>query len=224
MGPLPKGTRLARARRELAGCLRDYPGVCRDRAKLRAAISRWQRIEKLAIDLYAMLAEEWGQERWSYNPLIDDASGDTSQPWIEVITETFAMQMHLRKGKLDPGRDWLYLSLLDILDQPIPRRAESIDQRHWRPLCALRTSCDGLGTFPRSSAARACGSPHRTCIGTRPSAWTVSLRPCRRGAAFMAQVGINQATKLMVVNPEPLGVRAMVGSARPPRSAEDVKP
>jgi hypothetical protein len=114
VGPLPKGMGLARARRELAGCLRDYPGVRRDRAKLRAAISRWQRIEKLAIDLYAMLAQEWRQERWSYNPLIDDAFRRYLLPSIEVITETFAMQMHLRKGKLDPGHDWLYLSLLDI--------------------------------------------------------------------------------------------------------------
>ena len=61
--PLPKGARLARARRELAKCLRDYPGIRRDRVKLRAAQTRWQRIDKLATDLYAMLAEEWRQKR-----------------------------------------------------------------------------------------------------------------------------------------------------------------
>ena len=51
VGPLPKGARLARARRELATCLRDYPGLQRDRAKLRAAMLRWQRIDKLAATL-----------------------------------------------------------------------------------------------------------------------------------------------------------------------------
>ena len=112
--PLPKGARLARARRELAKCLRDYPGIRRDRVKLRAAQTRWQRIDKLATDLYAMLAEEWCQKRWRYNPLIDDAFKRYLLPSTKVITETFAMQMRLRKGKLDPGRDWLYLSLLDI--------------------------------------------------------------------------------------------------------------
>jgi hypothetical protein len=112
--PLPKGARLARAWRELAKCLRDYPGIRRDRVKLRAAQTRWQRIDKLATDLYAMLAEEWCQKRWRYNPLIDDAFKRYLLPSTKVITETFAMQMRLRKGKLDPGRDWLYLSLLDI--------------------------------------------------------------------------------------------------------------
>jgi hypothetical protein len=112
--PLRKGARLARARRELAKCLRDYPAIRRDRVKLRAAQTRWQRIDKLATDLYAILAEEWWQKRWRYNPLIDDAFKRYLLPSAKVITETFAMQMRLRKGKLDPGRDWLYLSLLDI--------------------------------------------------------------------------------------------------------------
>jgi hypothetical protein len=112
--PLPKGARLARARRELAKCLRDYPGIRRDRVKLRAAQTRWQRIDKLATDLYAMLAEEWFQKRWRYNPIIDGAFKRYLLPSTKGITETFAMQMRLRKGKLDPGRDWLYLSLLDI--------------------------------------------------------------------------------------------------------------
>src|SRR5262249_23172018 len=69
VGPLPKGAKLVRARRELAKCLRDYPGLRRDRAKLRAALLRWQQIDKLATDLYAMLAEEWRRKRWRYNPL-----------------------------------------------------------------------------------------------------------------------------------------------------------
>ena len=112
--PLPKGARLARARRELAKCLRDYPDIQRDRIKLRAAQTRWQRINKLATNLYDMLAEEWRQKRWRYNPLIDDAFKLYLLPSSQVINESFAMQKRLRKGKFDPGRDWLYLSLLDI--------------------------------------------------------------------------------------------------------------
>jgi hypothetical protein len=114
VGPLPKGARLARARRELSKCLRDYPGLRRDRTKLRAALLRWQQIDKLATDLYAMLAAEWRQKRWRYNPLIDDAFKRYLLRSTKVITETLAMQVRLRKGKLDPDRDWLYLSLLDI--------------------------------------------------------------------------------------------------------------
>jgi hypothetical protein len=112
--PLPKGARPARARRELAKCLRDYPGMRRDRVKLRAARTRWKRIDKLATDLYAMLAEEWQQKRWRYNPLIDDAFKRYLLPSTKAITETSAMRMRMRKGKRDPGRDWFYLSLLDI--------------------------------------------------------------------------------------------------------------
>jgi hypothetical protein len=121
VGPLPKGARLARARRELAKCLRDYPGLRRDRAKLRAAMLRWRRIEKLAADLHAMLTDEWQEKRWRYNPLIDDAFKLYLLPSTKVITETFAMQMRLRKGKLDPGRDWVYLSLLDIWINQLPK-------------------------------------------------------------------------------------------------------
>ena len=68
VGPLPKGARLARARQELAKCVRDYPGLRQDRAKLRAAMLRWQRIRELATDLHAMLAEEWRQKRMPYYP------------------------------------------------------------------------------------------------------------------------------------------------------------
>lgn len=114
MGPLPKGARLGRARRELAKCLRDYPGLRRDRTNLRAALPRWLQIDKLATDLYAMLGEEWRQKRWRYNPLIDDAFKRYLLRSTKVITETHAMQARLRKGKRDPDRDWLYLSLLDI--------------------------------------------------------------------------------------------------------------
>ena len=114
VGPLPKNARLARARRELAKCLRSYPGMRRDRARLRAAQARWRRIDKLATNLYAMLAEEWEQKRWRYNPLIDDAFKRYLLRATKVITETLAMQLRLRKGKLDPSRDWLYSSLLEI--------------------------------------------------------------------------------------------------------------
>jgi hypothetical protein len=72
VGPLPKGARLARARRELAKCLRDYPGLRRERGTLRAALTRWQRIEKLTSELYAAINEEW-RRGWTYNVLIDDA-------------------------------------------------------------------------------------------------------------------------------------------------------
>jgi hypothetical protein len=114
VGPLPKGAKLGRARRELTKCLRRYPGLRLDRAKLRAALLRWQQIDKLATDLYAMLAEEWRQKRWRYNPLIDDAFKRHLLRSTKVIIHTRAMQSRLRKGKLDPDRDWLYLSLLDI--------------------------------------------------------------------------------------------------------------
>jgi hypothetical protein len=114
VGPLPKGAKLGRARRELTKCLRRYPRLRRDRAKLRAALLRWRQIDKLATDLYAMLAEEWRAKRWRRNPLIDDAFKRYLLRSTKVIIHMLAMQARLRKGKLDPDRDWLYLSLLDI--------------------------------------------------------------------------------------------------------------
>jgi hypothetical protein len=113
VGRLPKGAGLTRARRELAKCLRDYPGLRRDRAKLRAALLRWQRIEKLTSQLYAAIDEEW-RRGWTYNALIDDAFKVYLLRSTTVWTEHLAMQGRTRKGKLDPDRDWLYLSLLDI--------------------------------------------------------------------------------------------------------------
>jgi hypothetical protein len=112
--PLQKGVSLARAREELAACLSDYPGLQRDRAELRAALRKWKRIEKQVTGAYAMTAGEWRQKRLPYNPLVDDAFQRYLLPSIKIRTETFSMQIHLRKGKLDPGHDWLYLSLLDI--------------------------------------------------------------------------------------------------------------
>jgi len=113
VGPLPKGARLARARRELAKCLRDYPGLRRERGTLRAALTRWQRIEKLTNELYAAINEEW-RRGWTYNALIDDAFKIYLLRSTAVWTEHLAMQVRTRKGKLDPDRNRLYLSLLDI--------------------------------------------------------------------------------------------------------------
>jgi hypothetical protein len=114
VGSLPKGAKPRRARRELSKCLRDYPGLRRDRATLRAALGRWRQIDKLTTDLHALITEEWRQKRWRYNPLIDDAFKKYLLRSSKMLTETLAMQVRVRKGKLDPDRDWLYLSLLDI--------------------------------------------------------------------------------------------------------------
>jgi hypothetical protein len=114
VGPLPNGARLARARLELAKCLRDYPGLRRDRAKLRAAMLRWQRIEKLATDLHAMLANEWRQGRLRYIPIVDDMFKKYLLRLSKPLSEMLPLQLRARKGRLNPDRDWLYLSLLDI--------------------------------------------------------------------------------------------------------------
>ena len=112
VGPLPKGAKLARARRELAKCLRDYPGLRREPVNLRAVLARWQRIDKLATELYGAISEEW-RRGWTHNALIDDAFTyllRSSTFW----TQHLAMQVRARKGRLDPDLDRLYLSLLDI--------------------------------------------------------------------------------------------------------------
>jgi hypothetical protein len=114
VGPLPKGANPARARREFAKCLRDYPGLRRDRATLRAALPRWQRIAKLATDLHAMLTEEWQQRRLRYVPMVDDMFKKYLLRLSKPLSEILPLQLRARKGKLDPDRDWLYLSLLDI--------------------------------------------------------------------------------------------------------------
>jgi hypothetical protein len=72
-----------------------------------------QRIEKLTSELYAAINEEW-RRGWTYNVLIDDAFKIYLLRSTAVWTEHLAMQVRTRKGKLDPDRDRLYLSLLDI--------------------------------------------------------------------------------------------------------------
>lgn len=114
VGPLLKGARLVPARRELAKCLRDYPDLRRDRAKLRAAMLRWQRIDRLATDLHAMLVEEWQQRRLRYVPIVDDMFKKYLLRLSGPLSEMLPLQLRARKGRLDPDRDWLYLSLLDI--------------------------------------------------------------------------------------------------------------
>jgi hypothetical protein len=114
VGPLPKGARLARARRELAKCLRDYPGLRRDRAKLRAAMLRWERIKKLSTDLHAMLTTEWLPGRLRYIPMVDDVFKKYLLRLSKPLGEMFPLQLRARKGRLNPDRNWLYLSLLDI--------------------------------------------------------------------------------------------------------------
>jgi hypothetical protein len=114
VGPLPKGAKLARARRELAKCLRDYPDLRRNRATLRAALPRWQRIAKLATDLHAMLTEEWQQRRLRYVPMVDDVFKKYLLRLSKPLNENLSVRLSARKGWLDPDRHWLYLSLLDI--------------------------------------------------------------------------------------------------------------
>jgi hypothetical protein len=113
VGPPPKGARPARARRELAKCLRDYPGMPRDRAKLRASQARWQRIHRLTTELHAILTEEW-QRGWTYNALVDDAFKKYLLPSTAIWTEYLAMRVRDHKGRRDPAREWLYLELLHI--------------------------------------------------------------------------------------------------------------
>jgi hypothetical protein len=95
VGPLPKGARLARARRKLAKCLRDYPGMRRSRAQLRAAQAYWQRKHELATELYAMYREEW-RKGWTYNALIDDALKKHVLRSTAVWTKHFAAQVRAR--------------------------------------------------------------------------------------------------------------------------------
>jgi len=112
IGPLSKRAKPVQARRRLARCLRDYRGLRRDRSKLRNALRRWRRIDKLATALTTALTEEWQHKRWRYNPLIDDALKKHLLPATKSITESLAMLVRIRKGKLDPARGWLYETLL----------------------------------------------------------------------------------------------------------------
>jgi hypothetical protein len=134
VGPLPKGARLARARRELAKCLRDYPGLRRERGTLRAALTRWQRIEKLTNELYAAINEEW-RRGWTYNALIDDAFKIYLLRSTAVWTEHLAMQSRSQSPLPVVARH---------LDQSIWRQAPGIDQWHRRPMRALCQGSNGL--------------------------------------------------------------------------------
>ena len=113
-GPLPRRGKLVQARRRLARCLRDFRGLSRDRAKLRDALRRCRHIYKLARALNDAIDNEWQHKRWRYNPLIDDALKKYLLPQAKSSIEALAMLVRIRKGKRDPARDWLYLTLLDI--------------------------------------------------------------------------------------------------------------
>jgi hypothetical protein len=75
---------------------------------------RWQRIDELATDLHAMLAEEWRQGRLRYIPIVDDVFKNYLLRLSKPLSKMLPLQLRARKGRLDPDRDWLYLSLLDI--------------------------------------------------------------------------------------------------------------
>jgi hypothetical protein len=113
VGPLPKGARLAYARLKLAECVRDYPGLRRDPAQLESALARWQRIHRLTTELYKAIDEEW-RRGWTRNALIEDALQKHLLPSSTFWITHFAWKLGLHKGKLDPDRDRLYVSLLDI--------------------------------------------------------------------------------------------------------------
>jgi hypothetical protein len=112
IGPDAKPKRPVQARHRLARCLRDYRGLRRNPATLRSALRRWQRIDKLAHALDAALTDEWRHKRWRYNPLIDDALKKHLLPATESIIYALTMSVRIRKGKLDPARDFLYETLL----------------------------------------------------------------------------------------------------------------
>jgi citrate lyase beta subunit len=128
--PLPKNAKLKRARRALAACLCDYRGLRISRDALRDRQASWRRIDKLAADFHdALIAElldkrviriaEWRHKQkrlriaeWSHKRV-----SNSLQHWretIKAVVETLDTLMRARKGKLDPERDWLYLSLLGI--------------------------------------------------------------------------------------------------------------
>jgi len=104
--------RPVQARCRLARCLRDYRGLRREPATLHNMLQRWQHIDELARELDAALSDEWRHKRWRYNPLIDDALKKYLLPATKSITEHLATSVRIRKGKLDPARDFLYEILL----------------------------------------------------------------------------------------------------------------
>ena len=113
VGPLPKGAKLVRARLKLAECVRDYPRLRRDPAHLESALARWQRIHWLTTELYAAIEDEW-RGGWTRNALIEDAFQKHLLQSSTFWTTHLSWKLSLHKGKLDPDRDRLYVSLLDI--------------------------------------------------------------------------------------------------------------
>jgi hypothetical protein len=69
---------------------------------------------RLATGLHAALVEEWRQGRLRYIPIVDDVFEKYLLRLSKPLTEILPLQLRARKGRLDPDRDWLYLSLLDI--------------------------------------------------------------------------------------------------------------
>ena len=101
--------------------------------KLRAAMLRWQRIERLANDLHAALVEEWQQGRLRYVAIVDDVFKKyllrlSGPPQRNAPPATARPQRQAR------SRSRLALPVVARhLDQSIARRAKSIDQCHRRP-------------------------------------------------------------------------------------------
>jgi len=176
IGPLPKQAKPVQARRRLARCLRDYRSLRRDRATLHNLVRRWQRIGKLAHALNAALTDEWRHKRWRYNPLIDDALNEHLLPSTESIIDALAMLVRIRKGKLNPARDWLYLTLLDIWVDFLGGR-----------LTASRTASGGpCVRFLRAAAARV--------VDAREVPSVVTARRIVRAVANGKSIGIFRAT------------------------------
>ena len=116
-------------------------------------LARWQRIDRLATDLYAAINEEWRQG-WTRNALIEDAFQKYLLRSSTVWTEHLATEVRLRKGNLDPDRDWLYLSLLDIWINQFRGELRASSGATGGPCVRFVQSCDGLGASCRRSAPR----------------------------------------------------------------------
>jgi len=168
--------RPVQARCRLARCLRDYRGLRREPATLHNMLQRWQHIDELARELDAALSDEWRHKRWRYNPLIDDALNEHLLPSTESIIDALAMLVRIRKGKLNPARDWLYLTLLDIWVDFLGGR-----------LTASRTASGGpCVRFLRAAAARV--------VDAREVPSVVTARRIVRAVANGKSIGIFRAT------------------------------
>ena len=176
-GPLPKRGNLVQARRRLARCLRDYRGLRRDPAKLHAALRIWRRIDKLATPLHAAVTEEWQQNRWRYDRLLDTALKRLLTT-AKTITESSAMRVRMRKGKRDPARNWLFLTLLDLWVYDFGGT-----------LTASKTSSGGPGVrFLRTAAV--------LVLDARKVPSVVTARRIIRAVASGKSIGIFRVTKV----------------------------